>query len=87
MMIYKNLHVSPHYSVNYTELLDICTTLSSSKIAMVVLGTDDNNFHPKIHEVMLMNNFSDDQQCFNYFEYKETKAWISKVKEVDKKCM
>ena len=36
---------------------------------------------------MVMNKFSDEQQWFKYFEYKETKAWISKVKQVDKKGM
>ena len=87
MIFYKNLHVSPHYSVNFGEFLDIFTTLSSSKIVVVIFGTEDNNCHPKINEVMVMSKFSDEQQWFKYFEYKETKAWISKVKQVDKKSM
>ena len=87
MLFYKNLHVSPHYSLHYGEFLDICTTFSSSKIAMVVFGTEDNNYHPKRHEVMVMNKFSDEEQWFKYFQYKETKTWIGNIKQVDKKGM
>ena len=87
MIFYKDLHVSPHYSVNYGEYQDICTTLASSKIEMVVFGTQYNNCNPKKHEVMVMNKFSDEQQWFKHFEYNETKAWISNIKQVDKKGM
>ena len=52
---------------------------------MVVFGTECNNCHPKKHELMVMNKFSDGKQWFKYFEYKETKSWISNVKQVDKK--
>ena len=34
---------------------------------------------------MVMNKFSDEQQWFKYFEYKETNSWISNVKHVAKK--
>ena len=52
---------------------------------MVIFGTEYKNCHPKNHEVMVMNKFSDEHQWFKFFEYKETKAWISNVKQVDKK--
>ena len=85
MIFYKDLHVSPHYSVNYGEYQDICTTLASGKIELVVFGTECNNCHPKQHVVMVTNKFVDEPQWFKHFEYKETLAWIRKAKQVDKK--
>ena len=85
MIFYKNLHVSLHYLVTYGGYLNICTSLATSKIETVVFGIEFNKCRPKKHEVMVMNKFSDEQKWFKYFEYKETKSWISNVKQVNEK--
>ena len=85
IIFYKNLHILPHYSVNYREFLHLRATLAPRNIPLVIFGKEENSLKPNLHEVMVINKFNNEHTWFRYFEYDETKAWIMNTKQVDKK--